>query len=238
MRKKNLVMSGLSLVTASMMMTPITAFASTTPTNQVSTTTVAGQTLQVQTVTDNSSQRVVDVTSNGQSTVATFDKVKNVVTITSNGQTTTINLNNSPATGTTGTGIKPLYVSADTSEGWWGDYADESIYSSSSKYWSIGLGGHGTWSGYQSSKNASGLSTYQNAVGNTSNAEQDCYAAAAGAGVSGIIAIVTAPETAGASAVIAGVVAIGFGITCATFAGKAWTDHQEDISAYYNIPGV
>lgn len=73
-------------------------------------------------------------------------------------------------------------------------------------------------------------------MGNTSNAEQDCYAAAAGAGASGIIAIVTAPETAGT--IIAGVVAIGFGITCATFVGKAWTDHQEDITAYYNIPGV
>lgn len=111
-------LSALAVATASLVQLPL-ALANTTPTNPVSTTTVAGQTLQVQTVTDNSSQRVVDVTSSGQRTVATFDKTKNVLTITSNGQTTTINLNNAP--GTTGIGIRSQYVAADVSEAWWGD---------------------------------------------------------------------------------------------------------------------
>ncbi|GMA65621.1 geobacillin-26 family protein (plasmid) [Alicyclobacillus fastidiosus] len=233
---KNVVKASVStLVLASIGLTQLpSAFASTTNTT---TTQVDGQTAQVSVTTDNSSERVVQVTIDGQTSTATLNKSTAQLTVTGDSSgTKNYNMSSLSKSASSGVGtISPMSMTATVSDSWWGDYASDQV-SGSSQYWHVALGGGGSWTGYQTSKNASGLSTYMSAVTNTSNAELATYAAGAGFAASGAIAIVTS-ETVVAS-VIAAVVALGFGTVCADQAAQAWNDHQVDKVDYANIPGV
>ncbi|MFX4302358.1 geobacillin-26 family protein [Alicyclobacillus tolerans] len=223
------------------------AYASTSQLNAVGNKqsfSVNGNAIYVQKMSNgNPFDNVVRVTVNGQTTTVTYNKITKTMTVlNSNNTQQTFNLTdlNSGLATKKSTAISPNYISERVSEQWWGDYAQDSIFSGSTQYWMVAINSNNTsyayWSGAETSNNSSVLNNYWSAVSATENSEYAFYAATGLSASSALVSVITS-ET-GVGAIVGVVVAAGFAIGAAYEAAQAWTDHHTDVVDFYQIPGA
>lgn len=92
------------------------------------------------------------------------------------------------------------------------------------------------WTGIQNNTNESAFNAFWSSVQSTLNAEYTLIAIGGGAITSGAVSVILAST--GVGAVIAGIIALGFTITMASYAAMVFNDHNSDVYYFNQIPRV
>lgn len=214
-----------------------TAFADTVSSNK-NTVSIGGEKVTTQTLTDNNSTRTVEVTDGNSNITASLNKTTNKLTINQDGKTFNIDLNQKKSVSKSKTSN---IIKTDS-------YDDSSeVGSNSDDIWSYGYVEYQDSDSniyYDVSDSSSGIyglpegnrvNSFVSYVDSLESADVAMIAAVPGSLVAAIVTfIAAAPETMGASALLAGLLAIGVG---AAYYGVISNDYHcyEKTKTAYDI---